>query len=77
MLWQGFYASPQKLEAAYGEQFCLRMTREFQSVELRADVKVPPQGSHVLPPTCLPFQQRKHIWSQCDVCKRQRDRYNC
>ena len=30
--------------------FCLRMTVEFQPVELGADVKVPPQGNHVLSP---------------------------
>ena len=45
------------LEAAYGEQFHLRMVREFQSVLLGADVKVPPQGDHVCPPSVCLFSK--------------------
>ena len=42
-------------------------------MELGADVKVPPQGSHVLsPPVCL-FSKESIFDQKCDVCKRQRD----
>ena len=42
---------PPDLKAAYREQFCLGMTGEFQLVEVEADVEVPPQGTHVFPPS--------------------------
>ena len=51
----GFLCISPELEAAYGEQFHLRMARGFQSVQLGADVKVPPQGGHVLPPSVSLF----------------------
>ena len=48
MSWQDFCMSPPDLKAAYGGQFHLRMTREFEPVKLGANVEVAPQGSHVL-----------------------------
>ena len=41
---------PPDLEAAYGEQFCLTVAWEFHPLALGADVKVTPQGGHILPP---------------------------
>ena len=53
----GFLCVPPDLEAAYREQFYLRMAREFQLVQLGADVKVPPQGGHVPPPSVCLFSK--------------------
>ena len=50
----GFLYVPPDLKAAYGGQFCLRMTKEFKLVKLGANVEVSPQGRHVLlPPVCF------------------------
>ena len=49
MSWWAF-CTPLDLEAAYGGQFCLCMTGEFEPVKLGANVKVPPQESHVFSP---------------------------
>ena len=50
----GFFVHPPDLKASYGGQFCLSMTGEFEPVKLRANVEVPPQGSHVFfPPVCF------------------------
>ena len=53
----GFLYIPLDLKAAYGGQFYLRMTREFEPVKLRANVEVPPQGSHVLSPSVHFFHE--------------------
>ena len=46
----GFLYILPDLKATYGGQLCLRMTREFEPVKVRANVEVPPQGSHVISP---------------------------
>ena len=47
MSWWGLYIAPD-IEAAYGGQFYLGMTGEFELVKSGANVEVPPEGSHIL-----------------------------
>ena len=46
----GFFVPPPRLKAIQGGQIHLRMTEEFEPVKLRANIEVPPQGSHIFPP---------------------------
>ena len=46
----GFLYLPPDFNAVQGGQFHLGMTGELEPVKLRVNIKVPPQGSHILPP---------------------------
>ena len=46
----GFLYIPPDLEAAYGGQFFLGMTGEFEPVKLGANAEVPPQRSLIFSP---------------------------
>ena len=46
----GLLYLPPDFKAVQGGQFCLGMTGELEPVKLRANIEVPPQGSHILPP---------------------------
>ena len=49
----GLLYLPPDFKAVQGGQFHLGMTGELEPVKLRANTKVPLQGSHILPPPVL------------------------
>ena len=54
MSWWGFCPSPQDFKAFQGGQFHLRVAGELELVQQRANIEVPPQGSHIFSPLiCL------------------------
>ena len=53
----GLLYLPPDFMAAYGGQFHLSMTGEFKPVKLGANIEVPPQGSHIFPPSVCFFYE--------------------
>ena len=50
----GLLSLPLDLKVVQGGQVNLRVAGELESVQLGANIEVPPQGSHVFPPpVCL------------------------
>ena len=53
----GFLPLPSDFKAVQGGQFHLRVAGEFKPVQLRANIEVPPQGSHIFPPPVCFFHE--------------------
>ena len=46
----GFLSLPPDFKAVQGGQFHLRVSGELEPVQWRANIEVPPQGTHIFPP---------------------------
>ena len=58
----GFLPLPADFKAVQGGQFHLSMTGDIKPVKLRANIEVPPEGSHIFPPPVCFLHKEGIFW---------------